>query len=179
MDDNEKIITESKDLEKSHKSNEVEINIIVNGMQHCLSVPTNLTLLELLREHLGLSGTKNGCNSSHCGACTVLLNGKAVYACSVLAVQAHDQCVTTIKGIGNVKSIHAIQEAFVSSGAIQCGFCTPGMIMAAKDLLDHNKYPSNFEIKDALSGNLCRCTGYTKIVEAVHLASELLEAVNK
>lgn len=150
------------------------IRVYINGEEHESTVPNGLTLLEYLRERIGLLGTKNGCNSSHCGACTVLLEGRAVNACTLLAVQANNKHITTIEGLGNGVPLHPIQEAFVEAGAVQCGFCTPGMILSAKDLLDHNPGPTEFEIKEALSGNLCRCTGYTKIVDAVKSATKKL-----
>lgn len=150
----------------------IQIRIFINEKEYDSSIPIGLTLLEFLRKEIGFLGTKNGCNSSHCGACTVLLDGKAINSCSILAVQAHGKRITTIEGLSKGKVLHPIQEAFVDEGAIQCGFCTPGMIMATKDLLDNNPKPTDFEIREALSGNLCRCTGYTKIIKAVKIASE-------
>ncbi len=150
----------------------IQIRIFINGKEYNPIIPIGLTLLEFLRKEIGFLGTKNGCNSSHCGACTVLLDGKAINSCSILAVQADGKQITTIEGLSKDNELHPIQEAFVDEGAIQCGFCTPGMIMSAKDLLDNNPKPSDFEIKEALSGNLCRCTGYTKIIKAVKTASE-------
>lgn len=152
----------------------IQVQLYINGKEYNSTISTGLTLLEFLREKIGLLGTKNGCNSSHCGACTVLLDGKAINSCSILAVQANGKHITTIEGLSDGKKLHPIQEAFVEQGAIQCGFCTPGMIMSTKDLLDNNPNPTDFEIKEALSGNLCRCTGYTKIIEAVKSASDKL-----
>lgn len=161
------VLSENQNELGGMEKNNAQVSIYLNGKQYISNIPTNLTLLEYLREKIGFLGTKNGCNNSHCGACTVLLDGKAINSCSILAVQADGKCVTTIEGISDGKNLHPIQEAFVEEGAIQCGFCTPGMIMSTKDLLDNNENPSDFEIKEALSGNLCRCTGYTKIINAV------------
>ncbi|MFA5585006.1 MAG: (2Fe-2S)-binding protein [Saccharofermentanales bacterium] len=148
------------------------ITLHINGQLHECSIRPELTLLELLRREIGFLGTKNACNSSHCGACTVLLNGRAVYACTTLAAQVDQKSVITIEGISCDQDLHPLQKSFAKLGGVQCGFCTPGMIMAAKDLLDNNPDPTEFEIKEAISGNLCRCTGYTKIVEAVADAAE-------
>lgn len=148
------------------------IEIRVNGQRRRAEVSGSTTLLDLLREEFGLTGTKNGCGEGDCGACTVILDGKAVNSCLVLAVQADGGDVLTVEGLaGDDGSPHALQSAFVEAGAVQCGYCTPGMLMAAKALLDANPRPSRDEIKVALSGNLCRCTGYTKIVVAVELAA--------
>jgi len=133
-----------------------------------------MTLLDFLREELGLKGTKKGCDSGQCGACTIFMDGKAVNACLVLAVQAAGREVMTIEALSSDGRLHPLQEAFVEEGAVQCGFCTPGMIMSAKALLDEKKEPSEEEIRKALSGNLCRCTGYVKIVKAVRKAASLM-----
>jgi carbon-monoxide dehydrogenase small subunit len=143
------------------------ITVTVNGKVHELAVEPNTTLLELLRRQLALTGTKKGCDAGDCGSCTVLLDGKPVNSCLVLAVQANDREVVTIEGVQTDEGLHPIQQAFVEHGAVQCGFCTPGMILSAKALLDKNPVPSELEIRTALSGNLCRCTGYQKIVEAI------------
>jgi len=155
-------------------NNSVHVSVNVNGKDYCLSAPSNLTLLYFLRENLGFTGTKSGCNSGHCGACTVLLDGKAINSCITLLVQADGKKVTTIEGLSSGTSLHPIQEAFIEENAIQCGFCTPGMIMSAKGLLDKTSDPTDLEIKQALSGNLCRCTGYTKIISAVKKAADKL-----
>lgn len=155
------------------------ICLYVNGKKYSSSIPANLTLLEFLREKIGFMGTKNGCDSGHCGACTVLLEGNAINSCMILAVQADGKHVITIEGLSDGKELHPIQEAFIEENAIQCGFCTPGMIMSAKGLLDKNSNPTDFEIKEALSGNLCRCTGYTKIINAVRSAATKLNNTNK
>jgi len=150
------------------------IQMTVNGEHVETAVHPNRTLLEFLREDLGLTGTKHGCGLGDCGACTVILDGKAVNSCLVLAVQAQGREVLTIEGLAENGSLHPVQQAFVDKGAIQCGFCSPGMILSAKVLLDENPNPTELEIRTALSGNLCRCTGYQKIVEAVQEAAETI-----
>ena len=143
----------------------------LNGTPITVKVSTSTTLLEVLREHLGWTGTKEGCGLGECGACTVLLNGKPVNSCLILMDQVEGQKVTTIEGITGEGEPHPLQKAFVEEGAVQCGFCTPGMIISAYALLKENPSPTREEIRDALSGNLCRCTGYTKIVDAVETAA--------
>ncbi len=147
------------------------IEMEVNGRFHKKLVEVNETLLDLLRENLGLKGTKEGCGSGQCGACTVLLDGRPVNACLLLAVQANHKKITTIEGVSPAGALHPIQEAFVEEHAIQCGFCTPGMILSAKALLERNTHCTDAEIREALSGNACRCTGYTKIIQAVKRAA--------
>jgi len=127
-----------------------------------------------LREELGMKGTKKGCDSGHCGACTVIMDGKTINACLVLAVQADGKEILTIEGLSSGGKLHPLQEAFVEEGAVQCGFCVPGMILSAKALLDEKDDPSEEEIREALSGNLCRCTGYVKIIKAVQKAATLM-----
>jgi aerobic-type carbon monoxide dehydrogenase small subunit (CoxS/CutS family) len=151
-----------------------ELQINVNGDTYHLLVETHRTLLEVLREVIGLTGTRNGCDMGECGACTVMLNGRPVNACLVLAHEADGQEVLTIEGLAQGGRLHPLQQAFVDHGAIQCGFCTPGMTMAAKALLDKNLEAGREDIKKALKGNLCRCTGYTKIIEAVEAAQGVL-----
>ncbi|MBI4776461.1 MAG: (2Fe-2S)-binding protein [Deltaproteobacteria bacterium] len=148
------------------------IRLNVNGTEYDLLVAPNRTLTQALREDLGLTGAKHGCGVGDCGSCTVLLNGAPVNSCLVLAVQADGSNITTIEGLAEGTSLHPLQTSFIEKGAIQCGFCTPGMIMSAKALLDHSDRPTAREIREALSGNLCRCTGYQKIVEAVSDAAE-------
>ncbi len=151
------------------------IELKVNGETHFVAVETKKTLLEVLREDLGLTGTKQGCNQGHCSACTVLINGKAVNSCLILAIRIKGKEITTIEGLSDNGQLHPLQEAFVNQGAIQCGFCTPGMILTAKALLDVNPDPSEPEIRKAISGNLCRCTGYVKVVEAIKAAAQNLK----
>jgi carbon-monoxide dehydrogenase small subunit len=151
-----------------------ELHITVNGDEHHLLVDTSRTLLDVIREDIGLTGTKNGCGAGECGACTVLLDNEPVNSCLVLAHEAGGREVMTIEGLATGGVLHPIQEAFVALGAIQCGFCTPGMVMSTKALLDRNPDPTREEILRGLRGNLCRCTGYVKIVEAVEAAKCLL-----
>jgi carbon-monoxide dehydrogenase small subunit len=150
------------------------IELMINGEWKKVEVIAQETLLHVLREKLGHTEVKEGCGKGDCGTCAVLFNGKAVNACLTLAIQAHRQSLVTLKGIGTPEKPHPLQESFVKHGAIQCGFCTPGMIMAAKALLDSNPHPTRQEIKEAISGNLCRCTGYKKIVDAIEMAAEKL-----
>lgn len=147
------------------------IQLTVNDRRVEAAVEPNTTLVDLLRYELGLTGTKKGCDLGDCGACTVILDGRAVNSCLVLAVQADGCVVQTIEGLETSEGLHPLQEAFVEKGAIQCGFCSPGMILAAKNLLDRHPHPSEEEIRRSVSGNLCRCTGYQKIIEAIHSAS--------
>jgi carbon-monoxide dehydrogenase small subunit len=141
--------------------------LTVNEENVEFQINPNRTLLEVIRNDLGLTGTKEGCGTGECGACTVLLDGEPVNACLTLALQAHGKRVTTIEGLSKGGTVHPLQEAFITYGAIQCGFCTPGMILSAKALLDRKPKPKEMEIREALIGNLCRCTGYQKIVEAI------------
>jgi len=150
------------------------IKLFVNKRMFELAVAPNRTLAQVLREDLNLPGTKIGCGVGDCGACTVILNGRPVNSCLVLAVQAHEGDITTIEGVSKGQRLHPIQQAFIEHGAVQCGFCTPGMVLSAKHLLERNPKPTEYEIREALSGNLCRCTGYQKIVEAVQAASGFL-----
>jgi aerobic carbon-monoxide dehydrogenase small subunit len=147
------------------------VNLSVNGAPVAREVEPRLLLVHLLREELGLTGTHVGCDTSSCGACTVHLNGEAVKSCTVLAVQAEGTSVTTIEGLAPNGQLHPVQRAFHDRHALQCGYCTPGMIMAAVDLLARNPDPSEDEIRHGLEGNLCRCTGYQNIVEAVRAAA--------
>jgi aerobic carbon-monoxide dehydrogenase small subunit len=143
------------------------VEIRVNGHPMKAEVAADDTLLEVLRDELGALEVKNGCGQGDCGACTVLLDGRAINSCLTLAVQADGADVTTLKGLGTPDDPHPLQEAFVAHGAIQCGFCTSGMVLAAKSFLDDNPDPTRDEIREGISGNLCRCTGYTKIVDAI------------
>ncbi|SPD74171.1 4-hydroxybenzoyl-CoA reductase subunit gamma (modular protein) [uncultured Desulfobacterium sp.] len=143
------------------------IELIVNGMSYEIAVDTHRTLLEVLRDTLGFTGTKNGCDQGECGSCTVLIDGKAVHSCLTLAMDVQGKHIETIEGLSEGEKLHPIQQSFVDHGAIQCGFCTPGMIMSSKAMLDKNPSPAEDEIKRGISGNLCRCTGYVKIVDAI------------
>jgi len=154
------------------------IHFTVNGDPVQVAVDPRHTLNEVLREDLNLTGTKLGCGTGDCGACTVLLDGKSVSSCLTLAVEVDGRNVTTVEGLSSGESLHPIQEAFIEKGAIQCGFCTPGMEMSAVYLLQQNPHPSEEEIRRGLSGNLCRCTGYNKIVEAISTAAEKIEDRN-
>jgi carbon-monoxide dehydrogenase small subunit len=151
------------------------IELHVNGEDHSLAVKPNDTLLEALREQMGLVGTKEGCSVGECGACTVLVNGRVVLSCLTLALDAAGMEIITIEGVSQGETLDPIQQTFVDHGAVQCGFCTPGMIVTAKELLTKQKRPSVAQIKEAISGNFCRCTGYTKIVEAIEAASKSIE----
>jgi len=149
----------------------LRISIRVNGEDHELLIAPNRTLSQVLREDLGLTGTKQGCGEGECGSCTVLLDDQPVSSCLVLAAQSDGREVITIEGVADGNELHPVQQAFVDQGAVQCGFCTPGMVLSAKALLDKKKRPTEHEIRSALSGNLCRCTGYQKIVDAVQVAA--------
>ena len=148
------------------------ISLTINDREVEVAVPPNRTLADMLRQDLGLTGTKKGCDMGDCGSCTVLLDGRPVNSCLVLAVQAGGRSVTTIEGVETDDGLHPIQQAFVDHGAVQCGFCTSGMILSGKSLLERNTSPSEMEVRTAISGNLCRCTGYQKIVEAIQAAGE-------
>jgi len=148
------------------------IKFLLNDVATTAEVETSKLLVDFLREDLGLTGTKKGCGVGECGACTVILDGKAVNSCMVLAATIDGSSVTTIEGVNKGEQLHRLQQSFIDHGAVQCGFCTPGMILSAKALLDSNPKPTEEEIKVALSGNLCRCTGYHKIVAAVSAVSE-------
>lgn len=143
------------------------IIVTVNGAQERLDVPSNMTLLQMLREKLALTGTKNGCEAGECGACTVLLDGEPVNSCMMLAVESEGREVFTVEGLALEGVLSPLQEAFVEHNAVQCGFCTPGMVMSATALLRRNPDPTEDEIKEALVGNLCRCTGYVRIIDAI------------
>jgi carbon-monoxide dehydrogenase small subunit len=145
----------------------VPLKIRVNGQDHVLTVEPCCTLLGILRYELGLTGTKEGCGSGNCGSCTVLLDGKAVNSCLVLAAEVEGKEITTIEGLSSRGELHPLQQAFIDEGAVQCGFCTPGVILTAKSFLDSNRRPTEAQIRLAIAGNLCRCTGYDKIVRAV------------
>jgi aerobic carbon-monoxide dehydrogenase small subunit len=143
------------------------INLNVNGDTYELLIAPNQTLLEVLREKIGLMGTKRGCDLGACGACTVLVDGEAYLSCIMLAVDAVGKNITTIEGLGNEGDLHPLQQAFIDHGALQCGFCTPGIILTAKAILDEDTSPTEESLKKKLAGNLCRCTGYKKVLDAV------------
>lgn len=150
------------------------LEITVNGRFYRSYIDEDTTLLDYLRRELALTGTKCACNSAECGACTVIVDGRAVYSCSMLAIQAFGKSVLTIEGVSADRAGQAIQQAYIDAGAVHCGFCTPGFIMSTKSLLERNHHPTESEIREALAGNLCRCTGYVQIVDAVMLAAERL-----
>jgi carbon-monoxide dehydrogenase small subunit len=145
----------------------MQISLTVNGHDHTLDVPENTLLVDVIREHLKLTGTHVGCDTSQCGACTVHLDGRGVKSCTVLAAQVDGSSVTTIEGIGSTEHLHPMQQAFRDCHALQCGFCTPGMIMSAIDLVENVGVQTNQEVREGLEGNICRCTGYHNIVQAV------------
>jgi len=151
----------------------VSITVEVNGQKETRQVDGSKTLLDFLRDELDLTGAKEGCNEGECGGCVVLLDGQAVNSCLVLAAEADGRRVTTIEGIGSSEKLHPLQQAFLDQHAVQCGFCTPGMILSALSLLNQNPDPSEEDIRQALSGNLCRCTGYRQIIDAVMQAAPL------
>lgn len=148
------------------------LSLTVNNDTYEVAVPPWRTLLDALRDDLGLMGTKRGCGSGACGVCTVIIDGRAILSCLTLAVECAGKSITTIEGISSPESLHPIQKAFIENGAVQCGFCTPGIVMTSKALLDENPQPSDDEIKEALAGTFCRCTGHIKIMEAVKKASQ-------
>ena len=152
----------------------MQIRLTVNGDKRELEVTPYTRLLDLLREDLGLTGVKEGCGKGECGACTVIMNGELVASCLVPAPQADQAEILTIEGLGTRDDLHPIQESFVEAGAVQCGFCIPGMVLAGKRLLDQNPSPTEKEVRYGLSGNICRCTGYAKIIDAVMLAADKL-----
>lgn len=143
------------------------IQVTINGLTEHVMVPSNMTLLQMLREKLALTGTKNGCAAGECGTCTVMMDGEPVNSCMVLAVETDGAEVVTVEGLAHDDQLDVIQQAFAEQGAVQCGFCTPGMLISARALLNRNPDPTEEEIREALVGNLCRCTGYTRIVKAV------------
>lgn len=150
----------------------VVVTLQINGETHTTLCPPHETLLETLRERLGLTGTKHGCELGECSACTVLMDGAPVLSCLTLSVQAQGHSLTTIEGIAKNGVLHPLQQAYIESGASQCGYCTPGMVLTAKVLLEKNPAPTRREIRDAIAGNICRCTGYVEIVDAIELAAE-------
>ena len=154
----------------------MNISFTLNGKPERCDVPPHITLLDLLRDVLGLTGTKRGCEAGECGACTVLLDGRAVNSCLVLAPQVDGREVLTVEGLAAPGKLSPLQQSFIDHGAVHCGFCTPGMLLSAKDLLDHAPDPSRADIRRAIAGNLCRCTGYQQIVEAIENAARKPDA---
>jgi len=154
------------------KGNLHVVRLVVNGEEHAALVKSNTTLLDLLREEFDYTGTKKGCELGDCGACTVLMDGKTVNSCLVLAVEANGHTVTTIEGLERNGELDRLQEEFINQAAVQCGYCSPGMILSAKALLVRNPHPSEREVREAIGGNLCRCTGYVRIVKAILAAAE-------
>ena len=153
------------------------VTLYVNGIQHELAVEPNAILADVLREQLRLTGVKKGCDDGDCGACSVLCDGRVIPSCTTLACEVEGCAITTIEGVKQGGQLHPMQQAFVDCFAVQCGFCTPGMILAAIALLNDNPNPSEEEIRDYLRGNICRCTGYTKIVDAIRQAAEMMKGV--
>jgi aerobic carbon-monoxide dehydrogenase small subunit len=153
-----------------------QINVTVNGSLEQVIVPSNMTLMRMLRETLSLTGTKNGCSAGECGACTVLMNGEPINSCMILAVECEGANIVTVEGLANDKRLDPIQEAMIQEGGVQCGFCTPGVLMSARALLDRSPNPSDDEIQRALVGNLCRCTGYTPIFDSIKKAAKKQKA---
>lgn len=154
----------------------MNVTLTVNGEIRSASVPPETTLLVLLREHFLLTGAKTGCDIGDCGACTVIVDGKAVNACLMLAAQADGRTVTTIEGLATREGLHPLQKVFEETGALQCGFCGPGVILTSKALLDQHPNPSTHEIRSALTGNLCRCTGYVKMIDGIHEAAKTMQS---
>lgn len=159
----------------SEANESISVALEVNDERRTVTVPAGTTLLSLLREHQSLTGTHRGCDSGRCGACTVLLDGDPVKSCTVLAAQAHGGSVTTVEGLADGDGLHPVQAALWETHGLQCGFCTPGVVVSAASLLDDNPSPTREEIRRALQGNLCRCTGYTKIIEGIETAAEAFE----
>ena len=148
------------------------LSLNVNGNDYEVAINPWQTLLDVLRDELGLIGTKRGCGIGSCGSCTIIMDGKAILSCLTLAIECEGHTITTIEGISTAESLHPVQQSFIDNGAVQCGYCTPGIVMTAKALLDENSRPDDEEIKDALSGTFCRCTGHIKIMEAVKKVSQ-------
>ena len=151
------------------------ISLTVNGKSHTAALEPSTSLLDFVRDTLGYKGTKLCCNTGECGACTIIFNGKPINSCVTLAADANGAQITTVEGVADGDKLHPVQQAFIDTGAVQCGYCTPGFIISVKALLDRTRHPTPEEIEEAVSGNICRCTGYAKIVDAIQLAAERLE----
>jgi carbon-monoxide dehydrogenase small subunit len=149
------------------------INVTINNEAEQVVVPSNMTLMQMLREKVALTGTKNGCSAGECGACTVMMNGEPVNSCMVLAVECDGARIVTVQGLAGDKQLDPIQDAIIQAGGVQCGFCTPGILISSRALLDRNPSPGEEEIKEALVGNLCRCTGYARIIDSVKAAAKV------
>jgi len=165
------IVQEAHAQEAAPSTPRTSIRLVVNGTEHRAEVEDRWTLVEVLRDHLGLTGTKIGCDRGECGACTVLLDGKPVYSCSQLAVWANGRTVQTVEGLARNENLHPLQEAFIEHDGPQCGYCTSGQLMSAKALLDHNPHPTADEVRAAMTGNICRCSNYNRYVESVLAAA--------
>jgi len=150
-----------------------KINVTINDELEQIIVPSNMTLMQMLRESLALTGTKNGCSAGECGACTVLLNGEPVNSCMVLAAECNGAKILTVEGLARDKQLDPVQDALIQTGGVQCGFCTPGILISSRALLNRNPSPTEEEVREALVGNLCRCTGYVRIIESVMKAAEM------
>jgi len=168
------IVQEASAQEAAPSTPRTSIKLVVNGTEHRAEVEDRWTLVEVLRDHWGLTGTKIGCDRGECGACTVLLDGKPVYSCSQLAVWANGRTVQTVEGLARNENLHPLQEAFIEHDGPQCGYCTSGQLMSAKALLDHNPHPTADEVRAAMTGNICRCSNYNRYVESVLAASSAL-----
>jgi carbon-monoxide dehydrogenase small subunit len=153
-----------------------KINVTINEVPEQVTIPSNMTLMQMLRESLALTGTKNGCSAGECGACTVLLNGEPVNSCMVLAVECDGAKIVTVEGLSEDEQLDPIQEAIIHEGGVQCGFCIPGVLISSRALLDRNPNPDEDEIREALVGNLCRCTGYVRIIESIKTAAKMQPA---
>jgi len=151
------------------------VTLTINGLEHSRAIAPNMTLLEYLRDELNLTGTKNGCDSGECGCCSVMIDGKPMLSCIMLAIEAEGRKITTIEGIADGNTLHPLQEAMVEEGAIQCGYCTPAMVINGVHLLDNNDSPTDNEVKECISATLCRCTGYNSIERAVHSAARKMK----